>query len=74
GIPVIALAGGIAPEADAFASHGITAALPIGSGPMPLEQAMLPETALQGMRRTARELFRLIKAAQAATSKRNPIQ
>ncbi|PWW05268.1 glycerate kinase [Paenibacillus cellulosilyticus] len=64
GIPVIALAGSIAPEADALASHGITTALPIGPGPMPLEQAMQPETALQGMRRTTRELFRLIRSTK----------
>lgn len=64
GIPVIALAGSIAPEADSLASHGITAALPIGPGPMPLEQAMLPETALLGMRRTARELFRLLRSTK----------
>ncbi|MBD3921826.1 glycerate kinase [Paenibacillus sp. PR3] len=61
GIPVIALAGSVAPEADNLASHGITAALSIGPGPMPLEQAMLPDTALQGMRRTTRELFRLLR-------------
>lgn len=64
GIPVITLAGSIAPEADTLAAQGITIALPIGPGPMPLEQAMLPETALLGMRRTARELFRLIRSTQ----------
>jgi len=65
GIPVIALAGELAAEAAALGPHGITAAFPIAAGPMPLERAMQPEVAREGLRRTARELFRLLRAAGA---------
>uniref|UniRef100_UPI0013E2A718 glycerate kinase n=1 Tax=Paenibacillus kobensis TaxID=59841 RepID=UPI0013E2A718 len=63
GIPVIALAGELAADAAALSPLGITAAFPIAPGPMTLEQAMQPDVALEGLRRTARELFRLLRAA-----------
>ncbi|MWC29738.1 glycerate kinase [Paenibacillus sp. MMS18-CY102] len=60
GIPVIALAGDVAPQASELALLGITAAFPIVAGPVSLEQAMVPDAAKEGLRRTTKEIFRLI--------------
>ncbi|EFM09610.1 glycerate kinase [Paenibacillus curdlanolyticus YK9] len=64
GIPVIALAGDVAPQAAELAALGITAAFSIVSGPASLEQAMSPAVAQDGLRRTTKELFRLLRTMQ----------
>jgi glycerate kinase len=63
GIPVIALAGSVGEGAGQLNEMGITSYFPIVSGPMPLEQAMDPAVAGRHLRTTARQLFRLIRAA-----------
>lgn len=64
GVRVIALAGGVTPEASALNGLGIDAYFPIVNGPVSLEQAMEPEEAKRNMRRTAEQLFRLIRAVR----------
>ena len=66
GVPVIALAGGIAPGAEACRGRGIDAYFSILTRVMPLEEAMERETARANMEDTAEQVFRLIAAAQAA--------
>jgi glycerate kinase len=62
GIPVIALAGGVTKEASKLNELGITSYFSVVSGPMPLEQAMEPDETKSNLRRTAEQLFRLIRA------------
>jgi glycerate 2-kinase len=62
GIPVIALAGGVSKEASDLNELGVTSYFPVVSGPMPLEQAMIPVETLYNLRRTVQQLFRLIRA------------
>lgn len=66
GVPVIALAGGIAPGAEACRGRGIDAYFSILPRVMPLAEAMERETARANMEDTAEQVFRLIAAAQAA--------
>lgn len=60
GVPVVALAGSVKPEASVCNQHGIDAYFPILSGAMTLEQAMQTETAKSNLSRTAEQLMRLI--------------
>lgn len=61
GIPVIALAGGVTSQASVLNRLGVTAYFPVVSGPVSLEQALNPEEAKSNVRRTAEQLFRLIR-------------
>ncbi|WP_260405652.1 glycerate kinase, partial [Paenibacillus sp. 598K] len=69
GVPVIALAGGISAEAPALHEQGVSAYFPILSRPMSLEAAMDPATTAAHLRGTAEQLFRLLRATDAATSR-----
>lgn len=62
GVPVIALAGGVGKEAAALNEQGVTAYFSVVRGPMPLEEAMLPEETAFHLRTTTRQLFRLLRA------------
>jgi glycerate 2-kinase len=62
GVPVIALAGGVTKEASNLNGLGITSYFSVVSGPMPLEQAMETDETKSNLRRTAEQLFRLIRA------------
>lgn len=61
GVPVVALAGSVKPEASICNQHGIDAFFPILPGIMTLEQAMQPETAKSNLSRTAEQLMRFAK-------------
>jgi glycerate kinase len=61
GVPVIALAGGVTKEASNLNGLGITSYFSVVSGPMPLEQAMETDETKSNLRRTAEQLFRLIR-------------
>ena len=63
-LPVIALAGCLAEEAAVLNNLGITSFFPIIDAPMSLEKAMDSEKTFDNLRRTANQLFRLIKAVQ----------
>lgn len=62
GVPVIAFAGGVTPEASACHDIGIDAYFPIVRGVTTLEDAMDEETACRNMADTAEQVARLIKA------------
>ncbi|WP_239614675.1 glycerate kinase family protein [Cohnella mopanensis] len=64
GVPVIALAGGVTKEASLLNERGVTSYFPVVSGPMTLEQAMEPEEVRSNLRRTVKQLFRLIRTAK----------
>ncbi|SDO23384.1 glycerate kinase [Paenibacillus sp. yr247] len=64
GIPVLAYAGGITKEASVLNGNGITSYFPIVSGPMSLELAMDPKETKQNLRRTAEQVFRIIRAVK----------
>lgn len=64
GIPVIALAGGVTKEASALNEVGVTSYFSIVGAPISLEQAMDPANARDNLRRTAEQLFRLIRAVK----------
>jgi len=61
GVPVIAIGGSLAPEAEAaFRRAGFAAALPLMTGPMPLEEAMAQAGALlEATTARAMELVRI---------------
>lgn len=61
GVPVVALAGSVKPEARVCNQHGIDAYFPILPGVMTLEQAMQPEEAKSNLSRTAEQLMRFAK-------------
>ncbi len=63
-VPVIALAGSITGDAALCNSYGINAFFPVLDAPCSLQKAMNPQTAQQNIRRTASQIFRLIKAVQ----------
>ncbi len=62
GVPVVALAGSVKPEAGICNQHGIDAFFSILPGVMTLEQAMQPETAKSNLSRTAEQLMRFASA------------
>ena len=64
GVPVIALAGGVTPEARLCHEAGIDAYFSIPAGPCSLAEAMDPENARRNLERTAEEALRLIQAAR----------
>lgn len=64
GRPVIALAGSIAPDAEACNRNGIDAFFPILRDVMTLQEAMDPVTAQRNMADTAEQVFRLWKAGR----------
>ena len=63
-VPVIALAGSITEEASLCNRYGIVAFFPVLEAPCSLQEAMDPQTAQQNIRRTASQIFRLIKTVQ----------
>lgn len=63
GLKVIALAGSIAPGAEACNEVGIDAYFSILNQIVTLKEAMDPETARDNMRKTAEQIFRLICAS-----------
>ena len=59
GIPVVAIGGGVQPEAvPALMDAGFRAVFPIAAGPGPLEVAMTPEVASANVRRTVNQIIR----------------
>lgn len=60
GKPVIALAGSVGDGAEAIYEHGISAVFPIVQSPCTLEYAMDENNALQNMRKTAKNVARVI--------------
>ncbi len=60
--PVIAFCGSAAPDARSCNESGIDAYFPILQSVTTLEEAMRPETAIDNLRRTAEQVFRLIRA------------
>jgi len=62
GVPVIAFAGGVTPEASVCHDVGIEAYFPIVRGVTTLEEAMDPENACRNMADAAEEVARLIRA------------
>ena len=68
GVPVIALAGAVKPEARACNACGINAFFPILPAAMPLEQAMEPACAAENIARTAEQVFRLIACVTQSPS------
>lgn len=63
-IPVIALAGGVTPEAKELNAHGVAAYFSIVTRPMSLDEAMNLDTAYDNLRTTVSQLFRLVKASR----------
>lgn len=63
GIPVIALAGSVSPEAAACNDAGIDAYFPILREAVSLEEAMKPEIARRNLAEAAEQVGRLVKAA-----------
>lgn len=63
GVPVVALAGSVAPEADADAL-GLDALLSIQPGPRPAADAMRKSTTLRNVERTVAQIVRIILATQ----------
>ncbi|MBQ1188775.1 MAG: glycerate kinase [Peptococcaceae bacterium] len=63
-VPVIALAGSITEDASLCNRYGIDAFFPVLETPCSLQEAMDPQTAQQNIRRTASQIFRLIKTVQ----------
>lgn len=63
GKPVVALCGCVTPEAAVCNDAGIDAYFPIPAGPCTPEQAMTEETAADNLSRTARQAYRLFRAA-----------
>jgi glycerate kinase len=63
-VPVIALAGSVTEDAALCNSYGINAFFPVLSTPCTLTEAMEPQTARHNLRRTASQIFRLIKTVQ----------
>ena len=63
-VPVIALAGSITEDASLCNRYGIDAFFPVLEAPCSLQEAMDPQTAQQNIRRTASQIFRLIKTVQ----------
>lgn len=68
GVPVIALAGAVKPEARACNACGINAFFPILPAAMSLEQAMEPACAAENIARTAEQVFRLIACVTQSSS------
>lgn len=68
GVPVIALAGTVKPEARACNACGINAFFPILPAAMSLEQAMEPACAAENIARTAEQVFRLIACVTQSPS------
>ena len=68
GVPVIALAGAVKPEARACNACGINAFFPILPAAMSLEQAMEPACAAGNIARTAEQVFRLIACVTQSPS------
>lgn len=68
GVPVIALAGAVKPEARACNACGINAFFPILPAAMSLEQAMEPACAAENIARTAEQVFRLIACVTQSPS------
>ena len=68
GVPVIALAGAVKPEARACNACGINAFFPILPAAMSLEQAMEPACAAENIARTAEQVFRLITCVTQSPS------
>lgn len=64
GIPVIALGGALAEDAGECNCHGIDALFSIANAPMSLQEALAPETAERNLRKTAEQVFRLIRAVK----------
>lgn len=64
GLPVIAVAGGVAPGANLCHEKGIDACFSILPEAMSLKQAMEPERAAENIRRTAEQIMRLIHTAE----------
>jgi glycerate kinase len=62
GVPVIALAGAVTPDAAVLHEHGIAAMFSIADGPMTLQQAMQPGTARDLLSRAAEQLVRALVA------------
>ena len=63
-VPVIALAGSVTEDAALCNSYGINTFFPVLSTPCTLTEAMEPQTTRQNIRRTASQIFRLIKTVQ----------
>lgn len=61
--PVVAFTGCLGDGAQACHAAGIDAYFPVLPGPMPVEEAMRPETAAANLRACAKEVFRLWLAA-----------
>jgi len=69
GIPVIALAGGVADDAKEVHKHGIESYFSIMNYPMTLAEAMTPGRASFFVESNTEEIFRLIKVCQDKFSK-----
>lgn len=69
GVPVIALAGCVADDADATHAEGIDAIFSIINYPISLEDAMKKEVAEKFVRKNIEEIFRLIKVCENKYSK-----
>ncbi|WP_321329380.1 glycerate kinase [uncultured Ilyobacter sp.] len=64
GIPVIALAGGVADDAGATHDHGIEALFSVVNYPISLKEAMDPERARIFVENSTEEIFRLINVCE----------
>lgn len=71
-VPVIALAGSVAPDALSLHAFGIAAMLSVAHGPIALDEAMRPETARDLIARSAEQLLRALLATRTRRSKNAP--
>ncbi|TWT27235.1 glycerate kinase [Planomicrobium sp. CPCC 101110] len=62
GIPAVALAGAVSKDVGGLNRLGLTSCFSIINSPMALDEAMNPEVAYSNLRRTASQLFRLIRS------------
>lgn len=63
-IPVIAIAGAVADDADVVHDHGINSLFSIMNHPITLEEAMNPDKARFFVERNIEEIFRLVKTCE----------
>lgn len=64
GVPVIAVSGGVTPEAGVCNQHGIDAFFPIVRGVCTLNEAMKTDNAKHNMMDTTEQIFRLVQMAR----------
>jgi glycerate kinase len=65
GKPVFALGGSVGDGAESLYDSGINAVFPIVQSPCTLEYAMNENNALQNLRKTARNIARLLRMGKA---------